>query len=100
VALPGLSHLVLHEADGPRLLHDLVPLTTGPTVPHVVNLTAIPGRLGAGLPELPLRDAGFLLPSWEELVAFAEPCRSRGVPLHLDGARIWESAPHLGHTPA
>jgi threonine aldolase len=22
------------------------------------------------------------------------------VPLHLDGARIWESAPHLGHSPA
>ena len=102
VALPGLSHLVLHEADGPRLLHglDLVPLTTGPTVPQVEHLTAIPGRLGAALLELPLRDAGFLLPSWEELVAFAEACRSRGVPLHLDGARIWESAPHLGRTPA
>jgi threonine aldolase len=22
------------------------------------------------------------------------------VPLHLDGARLWESAPHLGHSPA
>ncbi len=102
VALPALSHLVLHEADGPRLLHglDLVPLTTGPTVPRAEHLTAIPGRLGAALLELPLRDAGFLLPSWEELVAFAEACRSRDIPLHLDGARIWESAPHLGHPPS
>ena len=56
--------------------------------------------LGAVLLELPLRDAGYLLPSWDELVAFSQACRERGVPLHLDGARIWESAPHLGHSPA
>ena len=29
-----------------------------------------------------------------------QACRERGVPLHLDGARIWESAPHLGHSVA
>jgi threonine aldolase len=33
-------------------------------------------------------------------VAFSRACRERGVPLHLDGARIWESAPYLGHSPA
>jgi threonine aldolase len=102
VALPGLSHLVQHENDGPRLLHgfDLVPLTDGPTVPQVEHLTAVRGRLGAVLLELPLRDAGHLLPSWDELVAFSAACRERGVPLHLDGARIWESAPGLGRTAA
>ena len=47
-----------------------------------------------------MRDAGYLLPSWDELVAFSQACRERGVPLHLDGARIWESAPYLGHTAA
>ena len=102
VALPALSHLVQHEIDGPRLLHgfefDL--LTDGPTVPQVEHLAAIRGRLGAALLELPLRDAGHLLPSWDELVAFSRACRERGVPLHLDGARIWESAPYLGHAPA
>lgn len=102
VAIPALSHLMVHEADGPRLLHgfEFQTLTDGPTVPRVEHLDAIPGRLGAALLELPLRDAGYLLPSWDELVAFAQACRDRGVPLHLDGARIWESAPHLGHTPA
>ena len=102
VALPGLSHLLHHEADGPRLLHgfDFALLTDGPSVPGVADLEAVPGPLGGVLLELPLRDAGFLLPSWDELVAFSEACRLRGVPLHLDGARIWESAPHLGHTPA
>ena len=102
VALPGLSHLLRHEADGPRLLHgfEFELLTDGPTVPLAGDLAGIPGRLGAALLELPLRDAGFLLPSWDELVAFGDACRARGVPLHLDGARLWESAHHLGHSPA
>ena len=49
-----------------------------------------------GADELPLRDAGYLLPSWEELSELSQACRDRGVPLHLDGARLWESQPHLG----
>ncbi len=106
IAIPGLSHLLHHEQDGPRLLNDFewALLTTGATsaggVPTIEHLAAIPGVLGAALLELPLRDAGYLLPSWEELEAFSVACSDRGVPLHLDGARIWESAPHLAHTPA
>jgi threonine aldolase len=102
VAIPALSHLLQHESDGPRLLHgfEFELLTDGPTVPQVEHLAAIHGPLGAAVLELPLRDAGYLLPSWDELVAFSQACRDRGVRLHLDGARIWESAPHLGHSPA
>jgi threonine aldolase len=99
VAIPELSHLLHHELDGPRLLHDLRYewLTTGPAVPTADDLAAIAGPLGAVLFELPLREAAFLLPSWDELVAFSTACRDRGVPLHLDGARLWESTPALGH---
>jgi threonine aldolase len=99
VAVPELSHLLHHELDGPRLLHDLryELLTTGPTVPTAGDLAAIPGPLGAAVLELPLREAAFQLPSWDELVAFSTACRARGVPLHFDGARLWESTPHLGH---
>ena len=43
----------------------------------VEDLAAFPGPLGAGLLELPLRDAGFLLPTWDELVAFGTACRAR-----------------------
>jgi threonine aldolase len=106
IAIPGLSHLLHHEQDGPRLLNDFewALLTTGVTsggvLPTVEHLAAIPGVLGATLLELPLRDGGYLLPTWDELEAFSIACSDRGVPLHLDGARIWESAPHLGHTPA
>ena len=106
IALPELSHLLHHEQDGPRLLNgfEWALLTTGvfgpAAVPTAEHLAALPGLLGAALLELPLRDAGYLLPSWDELEAFSIACSDRGVPLHLDGARIWESAPHLGHSPA
>ena len=102
IAIPQVSHLLHHEQDGPRLLNDFewALLTTGGVVPTAPHLAAIAGGLGAALLELPLRDGGYLLPSWDELEAFSLACSDRGVPLHLDGARIWESAPHLGHTPA
>ena len=95
VALPDLSHLLTHEEDGPRILHDLEIcfLTRDFEAPAAAHVEAIPGRLGAVLVELPLRDAGCLLPSWDDLVALSEACRARGVALHFDGARIWESQP-------
>jgi threonine aldolase len=95
VALPELSHLVHHEEDGPRRLHGLEWdfLTTGRRTPVAADLSAVPGRLGAALTELPLRDAGCLLPSWDDLVGLSAAARERGVPLHLDGARLWESQP-------
>ena len=95
VAMPDLSHLLVHEEDGPRILHDLeiCLLTRHFEAPAARHVEAIPGRLGAVLVELPLRDAGCLLPSWDDLVALSQACRTRGVALHVDGARIWESQP-------
>ena len=43
--------------------------------------------------ELPLREAGYLLPPWDELVGLVEAAQARGIPVHLDGARLWESQP-------
>jgi threonine aldolase len=98
--LPELSHLLRHEQDGPRLLHRFrfEHLSTGTELPTRAALAAIPGRLGAVLLELPLRDAGYLLPSWDQLTAVADLCRSREVALHFDGARLWESTAYLGHS--
>ena len=98
VAMPDLSHLLVHEEDGPRILHGLEVsfLTHGFEVPTVTHLEAVPGRLGAVLLELPLRDAGCLLPSWDELSDLSAACRDRGVALHVDGARIWEAQPWFG----
>jgi hypothetical protein len=47
--------------------------------------------------ELPLRDAGYLLPSWSELVELTDAARARGAAVHLDGARLWESQPWFDH---
>ena len=95
VAMPDLSHLLVHEEDGPRILHGLEIsfLTRGFEAPTAAHLEAVPGRLAAVLVELPLRDAGCLLPSWDELGALSAACRARGVALHVDGARIWEAQP-------
>jgi threonine aldolase len=100
VAMPDLSHLLVHELDGPRILQDLEVehLTTGQTVATADHLAALPGRLAAVLVEVPLRDAGCLVPTYEELAALSAACRERGVRLHLDGARIWEAQTHLGRS--
>jgi threonine aldolase len=95
VAIPASAHQLHHENDGPRLLQGFrfEPLTDQRRPATVADLTAIPGhdRLGAVQLELPLRDPGCLLPTWEELTAFSATARELGVPLHVDGARIWES---------
>lgn len=99
IAVHGLSHLVVHELDALPTLHGLTleRLTDERRQPTPADLAELPGRLGAVTLELPLRDGGHLLPTWEELTAFAAACRDREAPLHLDGARLWESAPHLDH---
>lgn len=42
--------------------------------------------------ELPLRRAGFRLPSWQALCDLSAWAREHEVPLHFDGARLWEAA--------
>jgi len=96
VAIPDLSHLLKHEDDGPRRLHgfEFDHLTEGQRTATADDLRRLSPGLGAALVELPLRDAGCLLPAWEELTALSAAARELGVPLHADGARIWESQPY------
>jgi threonine aldolase len=96
VAIPDLSHLLKHEDDGPRRVHgfEFEHLTSGHETPTADALRALSPGLGAALVELPLRDAGCLLPSWDDLTALSAAARELGVPLHVDGARIWESQPY------
>ena len=100
VALHPLGHQELHErhayADltGLRAVHP----TSAPRNPTAAEIAAIAEPVGTVVVELPLRDAGFVLPSWEELVAVAGAARGIGARVHFDGARLWDSAPFLGHT--
>jgi threonine aldolase len=100
VAVHGLSHLLLHELNALEEVHHLriERMTSEPRQPRPDELAAIPGKLAAVTVELPLRDGGFVLPTWDELVVFAAACEARGVPLHVDGARLWESTPYLEHS--
>lgn len=95
VAIQDLSHLLWHENDGPRLMHGLrfEHLTEGRRTATADDLRGMTEGLGAALIELPLRDAGFLVPPWDDLVALSEAARELGVPLHVDGARLWEVQP-------
>ena len=39
-----------------------------------------------------------MLPTWEELQAQTAWARERGAAVHMDGARLWESAPYYGRS--
>jgi threonine aldolase len=95
VALHPLSHIDHDEESAYERLHGLRPIRLGELSPYTVDdLDAAGERPGVVTVELPLRMAGLLLPPWDDLVAISRWCRERGVPLHIDGARLWESAHH------
>ncbi|HLU65762.1 MAG TPA: beta-eliminating lyase-related protein, partial [Kofleriaceae bacterium] len=62
------------------------------------HLAACKERLAALLVELPLREIGGQLPSWDELEALKARARGAGLHLHLDGARLWECAAGYGRS--
>jgi hypothetical protein len=64
------------------------------------DLAACGQPLAAVIHELPIRESGGRLPSWDELQALKDLARQRGVRLHLDGARLWESTAGFERTAA
>jgi threonine aldolase len=98
VAMHPLQHPAVHERDAFTALSGLRPvwLTREPRQVRPDDVTRLDERFGALMLELPLRDAGFLLPTFDELTATVVAARDRGAYVHFDGARLWESASHLG----
>lgn len=99
VATHPLGHLEVHERHAYAQLSGLRSTwpTTSPRNPTADEIAAIAEPVSAVVLELPLRDAGFVLPTWDELVAASAAARGLGARVHFDGARIWESVPYLGH---
>lgn len=98
VAFHPTCHLELHEHAGYAHLHGLKAELIGHR-DRLIELDDLKGlrvRVGAVLLELPQREIGGQLPEWDDLVAQVEYIRERGAALHLDGARIWETAPYYG----
>jgi threonine aldolase len=100
IAFHPTCHLELHEHRGYGYLHRLDACLVGrrDRLLELEDLEAVAQPIGALLLELPQREIGGCLPSWEALQAQADWARERGIPLHLDGARLWECAPFYGKT--
>jgi len=98
VALHPECHIAADEQDAAERLAGLPLRRIGPrNRPFTVaDLAKVHEPLAAVSVEIPLRNPGFLLPDWDDLAAVADWCRRSGVPLHMDGARIWEVQPFYG----
>ncbi|BBM82027.1 threonine aldolase family protein [Candidatus Uabimicrobium amorphum] len=89
------SHLELHEHKGYQYLHQL----NGVYVGEANRLFAFSDLRNLSIPistlliELPQRELGGLLPSWQELQNICLWAKNKGIALHLDGARLWECKP-------
>ncbi|MDI9886097.1 beta-eliminating lyase-related protein [Streptomyces sp. HNM0645] len=98
VALHPLAHPELHErgalgaVGGLRTVHP----TREPRFPTADEIRGLDEPFGTLMLELPLRDAGFVLPEWDELVEVVEAAREMDAVVHFDGARLWECAPRFG----
>jgi len=100
VGMHPTSHLELHEERAYARLWGLDATLVGPAeVPlRADHLQRVVEPLAALLVELPIREAGGQLPSWEELEALKGAAASRQLPLHLDGARLWGCGPAYGRS--
>jgi threonine aldolase len=92
VAFHPTCHLELYEQQGYRELHHLQGILVGnPTqMMRLSDLQAIAQPLAALLIELPQREIGGQLPTWDDLSAMTTWAREQGLRLHLDGARLWQ----------
>ncbi|QHA09799.1 threonine aldolase [Streptomyces broussonetiae] len=98
VALHGLAHPEVHERNAFSQVSALRPVrvTNEPRLPTAAEIRDFEEPFGALMLELPLRDAGYVLPTWEELTEVVEAARERDAVVHFDGARLWECTAHFG----
>jgi threonine aldolase len=100
VALSPMGHIDFEEGNASEIIHGLRPIRLGRHAPFkVADLANVRERLAAVVVETPIRRAGYVMNTWDELVLISNWCRQEGVPFHLDGARIWEAAAGMGRDP-
>lgn len=93
VGLHPTSHLVLHEQDGYQKLWGLTGKMLGQPdkVLEYGDFARLSGdELAAIVLELPMREIGGQLPSWDDLNQQVDWARERNIPVHFDGARLWQ----------
>jgi threonine aldolase len=96
-----LCHVARHEGEAYARLHGLVGRPVGDLhrLITVADLEPVAESFAALVLELPQRDLGGQLPSFDELAAQCEWAGERAS-VHLDGARLWEAAAGYGRSPA
>ncbi|MEU8574739.1 threonine aldolase family protein [Streptomyces asoensis] len=100
VALHAMSHPEVWERGAFTAVSGLRPVrvTREPRLPTAEEVRGFEEPFGALMLELPLRDAGHVLPTWEELTEVVEAARERDAVVHFDGARLWETTHHFGRS--
>jgi threonine aldolase len=98
VAFHPHCHLDTHEERAYEWLHGLHATLLGnrDRLVRAADIEELAESPAAVLLELPQRDLGGRLPSWDDLVATVEAARAKGAALHLDGARLWQCGPFYG----
>ncbi len=97
VVIHPLSHMDIDEAGAVERVTGLHAIRLGRHAPFTLTaLQALTEPLAVVVIELPLRRAGFVLPPIDELRAISAWCREQAIPLHFDGARLWEAAAGYG----
>jgi threonine aldolase len=102
VAYHPLCHLEIHEKDGLKVLHhiDSILLGSSDRLFTIEDLKAVKEPFACLLIELLQREIGGQLPSFEELAEISQYCKSKGIKLHLDGARLFETLPYYNKSAA
>src|ERR1022692_4698788 len=93
-----MCHLERHEEQAYQRLQGLTGRPAGDPNRLITgqDLVAIAEPVAALLIELPQRDIGGQQPAWDDLAAQCDWATSTGAAVHLDGARLWESAAGYG----
>lgn len=88
-------HLELHEQKAYRRLHNLQAILVGDAenLLKPEDVFAVKESFSSVLLELPQREIGGQLPSWEDLQRLTLWAQDKGIHTHMDGARLWQCTP-------
>jgi threonine aldolase len=96
IAMHSTCQMEINEHHAYQYLHGLNALLIGDPLEFIrrEDIVALEGSdIAVVVIELPMRQIGGVLPSFEELVELCQEIRKRGIALHMDGARLYECAP-------
>ncbi|MFC3096108.1 threonine aldolase [Alteromonas sediminis] len=97
VALHPTSHLLLHEHRAIEALWGLDVAIVGKAHQplSIEDLDSLnPDTVCALFVELPMREIGGALPTWDDLEKLRKWCNTHKIKLHMDGARLWQTTPY------